>query len=210
MVRKFASPEQFRGENIRPALIANWRSLVTHLNRFVPWLESDGTSLLLPGDVSVAGNLDVTGNADVGGDLDVVGTLSAPGAPYALIAMATHTDTADYLNVPASATITHTKTVAVGAAARQVYVDVSISVRWKGMTVGSSYIYARPSVNGVVQGLINVENSDVTGYKTLTQRVAGAFTADGSGNIVLGTACYASGGTADVEEVQIVYAIWAR
>ncbi len=230
MGKGFGSPAQFRGDDksVRTALIENWRALVTYINSYVPSYDAGTNDLTLPDYVDIVGDL------DVGGDLDVTGTISGlslidhgsglegqadddhtqyslvDGTRGALIAMDTHTDLADYANVPATETITHTKTVAVGAASATVYVDMTISVRWKGMTAGATYIYVRPSVNGVAQGNLMIEMEDVTLYKTLVQRYCGPFTANGSGDIVLGTSCYSSSAVADIDHIQIAYQIWAR
>lgn len=76
MGRGFASPAQYRGDDIKPALVSNWRALTTHLNSYVPTFNSDGTTLDLPGALNVTGALtvgtlptidhgtDLTGNAD--------------------------------------------------------------------------------------------------------------------------------------------------
>lgn len=128
-----------------------------------------------------------------------------------LVTMDTYTSTTDYTNVPASNTITHSTSVACEYASQPVYVEVTVKVRWKGMT-SNSYVYSRPSVNGSGQGLVCVDEPDANsvGYLTQTSDYRGAFTADGSGNVVLGTQCYSEGATADVEEVTISYSIWRQ
>lgn len=128
-----------------------------------------------------------------------------------LIVMDSHTDTTDYTNVPAANTITHTKTVSCEYANQPVYVDATIKVRWKGMTIGS-YVYCRPSINGAGQGLVCIDQPDTNsvGYLTQNARIAVAATANGSGNIVLGTECRSASAAADVEEIQIDYVIWRR
>lgn len=67
MGKGFASPAQYRGADIKPALVSNWRALTTHLNSYVPTFNADGVTLALPGDLTVAGAL-TTGTAiDHGG-----------------------------------------------------------------------------------------------------------------------------------------------
>ena len=61
MGKGFASPTQFRGDDIKNALIRNWRQLVTFINTWVVTYDTDATTLALPGDVTVAGDLTVTG-----------------------------------------------------------------------------------------------------------------------------------------------------
>lgn len=62
MGKGFASPAQYRGDDIKPALVSNWRALTTHLNSYVPTFNADGVTLALPGDLTVAGAL-TTGTA---------------------------------------------------------------------------------------------------------------------------------------------------
>lgn len=61
VAKKFASPDQYRGEDYKPALISNWRALVTHINRFMPSYEQGTTDLNVPGDLTVEGNIGVSG-----------------------------------------------------------------------------------------------------------------------------------------------------
>lgn len=72
MGKGFASPAQYRGDDVKPALISNWRALTTHLNSYVPTFNADGTTLALPGDLDVAGALTVgtLPAIDHGADLD--------------------------------------------------------------------------------------------------------------------------------------------
>lgn len=63
MAKKFASPDQYRGEDYKAALISNWRALVTHINRFMPSYEQGGTDLNIPGDLTIAGSIGVNGEA---------------------------------------------------------------------------------------------------------------------------------------------------
>lgn len=73
MGKGFASPAQYRGDDVKGALTKNWRALVTHLNSYVPTFTDGGTNLSLPGDLAVTGALTVgtlpaiDHGADVGG-----------------------------------------------------------------------------------------------------------------------------------------------
>lgn len=61
MGKGFSSPAQYRGDQIKTALIRNWRALVTFINTWVPTYESDGVSLVIAGDLTVPGDLTVQG-----------------------------------------------------------------------------------------------------------------------------------------------------
>lgn len=60
-MKGFALPRQFRKASLEEALSRNMRELVSFLNSFVVRFESDGTTLLLPGDVTVSGDTTVAG-----------------------------------------------------------------------------------------------------------------------------------------------------
>ena len=57
----FASPTQFKGEDIKNALIRNWRNLTTYINTWVVKYDANGIDLELAGDLTVAGNIGVNG-----------------------------------------------------------------------------------------------------------------------------------------------------
>lgn len=61
-MKGFASPAQFKGDDVKGALIRNWRQLTTFINTWVVRLDPDGSALTLPGDLTVGGDLTVTGS----------------------------------------------------------------------------------------------------------------------------------------------------
>ena len=63
MGKGFSSPAQYRGDDVKTALIRNWRALVTFINTWAVRYEPDGETLALAGDVTAVGNLGVNGAA---------------------------------------------------------------------------------------------------------------------------------------------------
>jgi hypothetical protein len=124
-----------------------------------------------------------------------------------LIVMDAYADTVDYTSVPASSTITHSLVVACEYANQPVYVEVSILVRWADLTVGN-YVWSRPYINGSGYTTINVDTADTTLHLTQTTTTRKQVTADSSGDVTLQVNAYSQGGTADITEVTITYAIW--
>lgn len=66
-MKGFAFPRQFRAASLAESLSRNNRELVSFLNSYVVRFESDASTLLLPGDVTVAGATTLEG-LDVNGD----------------------------------------------------------------------------------------------------------------------------------------------
>ena len=60
-MKGFAFPRQFRQSSLAESLSRNMRELTTFVNSFVVRFDSDGSSLSLPGDVSVTGDTTLAG-----------------------------------------------------------------------------------------------------------------------------------------------------
>lgn len=62
----FSSPAQFKGEDVKNALIRNWRNLTTFINTWVVRTEPDGQNVVIEGALGVNGNAaatpDITGS----------------------------------------------------------------------------------------------------------------------------------------------------
>ena len=142
----FASPTQFKGEDIKNALIRNWRNLTTFINTWVVTFDSDGNTLDLPGDLNVQGDLTVEGNNDPQYAGMYISTptatvIAATTSHYKVLGTTTSALLSNF-TMPANNRLTYT-----GVGTRVFHVDVALSTTTAAANVVVEWAIAK---NGTV------------------------------------------------------------